>query len=234
MFKGILGESSGAYKTMFAMQQGFALAQAGMNLWSSVSDAYAKEPGTVWQKVAAGAKAALDQGTFLAMIQAITPQGFATGGHITGKGTGTSDDIPIMASNGEFMMKASAVSKLGLSALNYMNLTGEIPDHSKYMSMKSPSTQSDLSIQKFKDGGEIGVPRLNYTDVDSRRFNSIPKNSSQGEGGGDIKIEVNITDSGVNTSGGNTQNQKQLGDAIGNAVRAVIIREKRQGGLLSK
>lgn len=234
MFKGILGESSGAYKTMFAMQQGFALTQAGMNLWSSVSDAYAKEPGTVWQKVAAGAKAALDQGTFLAMIQAITPQGFATGGHITGKGTGTSDDIPIMASNGEFMMKASAVSKLGLSALNYMNLTGEIPDHSKYMSMNSSSAQSDLSIQKFKDGGVIGVPQLNYTDVDSRRFNSIPKNSSQGEGGGDIKIEVNITDSGVNTSGGNTQNQKQLGDAIGNAVRAVIIREKRQGGLLSK
>ena len=234
MFKGILGESSGAYKTMFAMQQGFALAQAGMNLWSSVSDAYAKEPGTVWQKVAAGAKAALDQGTFLAMIQAITPQGFATGGHITGKGTGTSDDIPIMASNGEFMMKASAVSKLGLSALNYMNLTGQIPEHSNYMSMNSQSNQSDLSIQKFKDGGEIGVPRLNYTDVDSRRFNSIPKNSSQGEGGGDIKIEVNITDSGVNTSGGNTQNQKQLGDAIGNAVRAVIIREKRQGGLLSK
>jgi tape measure domain-containing protein len=234
MFKGILGESSGAYKTMFAMQQGFALTQAGMNLWSSVSDAYAKEPGTVWQKVAAGAKAALDQGTFLAMIQAITPQGFATGGHITGKGTGTSDDIPIMASNGEFMMKASAVSKLGLSALNYMNLTGEIPDHSKYMSMKSPSTQSDLSIQKFKDGGEIGVPRLNYTDVDSRRFNSISKNSAQGEGSGDIKIEVNITDSGVNTSGGNTQNQKQLGDAIGDAVRAVIMKEKRQGGLLSK
>lgn len=234
MFKGILGESSGAYKTMFAMQQGFALTQAGMNLWSSVSDAYAKEPGTVWQKVAAGAKAALDQGTFLAMIQAITPQGFATGGHITGKGTGTSDDIPIMASNGEFMMKASAVSKLGLSALNYMNLTGEIPDHSKYMSMNSQSTQSDLSIQKFKDGGEIGVPRLNYTDVDSRRFNSIPKNSSQGEGGGDIKIEVNITDSGVNTSGGNTQDQRQFAQVVGNAVRAVIIQEKRQGGLLSK
>jgi len=57
---------------------------------------------------------------------------------------------------------------------------------------------------------------------------------NNGGGGGDVSIQVNITDSGVNTSGGNTQNQKQLGDAIGNAVRAVIIREKRQGGLLSK
>ena len=237
MFKGILGESSGAYKTMFAMQQGFALTQAGMNLWSSVSDAYAKEPGTVWQKVAAGAKAALDQGTFLAMIQAITPQGFATGGHITGKGTGTSDDIPIMASNGEFMMRQYAASKIGLVALNYMNQTGEIPFQSEYLGMKSQylgSAQPDLNVQKFKDGGLVGGTRMSNEDGDRRRFNSIPKNSSQGEGGGDIKIEVNITDSGVNTSGGNTQNQKQLGDAIGNAVRAVIIREKRQGGLLSK
>ena len=234
MFKGILGESSGAYKTMFAMQQGFALTQAGMNLWSSVSDAYAKEPGTVWQKVAAGAKAALDQGTFLAMIQAITPQGFATGGHITGKGTGTSDDIPIMASNGEFMMKASAVSKLGLSALNYMNLTGEIPDHSKYMSMKSPSTQSDLSIQKFKDGGEIGVPRLNYTDVDSRRFNSIPKNSSQGEGVNKVIIN-NYGSEKVETSKDADGNlMVTIGKMIDGAVDRGIDRNMKQGYPLGK
>lgn len=57
---------------------------------------------------------------------------------------------------------------------------------------------------------------------------------NNGGGGGDVSIQVNVTDSGVNTSGGNTQNQKQLGDAIGNAVRAVIMKEKRQGGLLSK
>ncbi|MFW2173767.1 tape measure protein [Acinetobacter guillouiae] len=176
MFKGILGESSGAYKTMFAMQQGFALTQAGMNLWSSVSDAYAKEPGTVWQKVAAGAKAALDQGTFLAMIQAITPQGFATGGHITGKGTGTSDDIPIMASNGEFMMRQYAASKIGLVALNYMNQTGEIPFQREYLGMKSHylgSTQPDLNVQKFKDGGLVGVSRINNADVERSQFDSI-------------------------------------------------------------
>ena len=176
MFKGILGESSGAYKTMFAMQQGFALTQAGMNLWSSVSDAYAKEPGTVWQKVAAGAKAALDQGTFLAMIQAITPQGFATGGPITGKGTGTSDDIPIMASNGEFMMRQYAASKIGLVALNYMNQTGEIPFQREYIGMKSQylgSTQPDLNVQKFKDGGLVGVTRINNADAERSQFNSV-------------------------------------------------------------
>ena len=67
-------------------------------------------------------------------------------------------------------------------------------------------------------------------DKDNKAFTNMVNNRS---GGGDVSIQVNITDSGVSTSGGNTQNQKQLGDAIGNAVRAVIIREKRQGGLLS-
>jgi hypothetical protein len=179
MFRGILGESSGAYKTMFAMQQGFALTQAGMNLWSSVSDAYAKEPGTVWQKVAAGAKAALDQGTFLAMIQAITPQGFATGGHITGKGTGTSDDIPIMASNGEFMIRQAAVSKLGLVALNYMNKTGELPFQSEFNAAKYQfSLPNKQPTEKFRDGGLIGVSRMSNADVERRQFDSIQRSNS--------------------------------------------------------
>lgn len=179
MFRGILGESSGAYKTMFAMQQGFALTQAGMNLWSSVSDAYAKEPGTVWQKVAAGAKAALDQGTFLAMIQAITPQGFATGGHITGKGTGTSDDIPIMASNGEFMIRQAAVSKLGLVALNYMNKTGELPFQGEFNAAKYQfSLPNNQHTEKFRDGGLVGVSRMSNADVERRQFESIQQSNS--------------------------------------------------------
>ena len=57
---------------------------------------------------------------------------------------------------------------------------------------------------------------------------------NNGGGGGDVTIQVNVTDAGVNTSGGNTQDQKQFAQVVGNAVRAVIIQEKRQGGLLSK
>lgn len=49
-----------------------------------------------------------------------------------------------------------------------------------------------------------------------------------------VTIQVYVTDSGVNTNGANTQDQKQLGQMIGNAVRTVIRQEQRQGGLLSK
>jgi hypothetical protein len=39
------------------------------------------------------------------------PQGFATGGHITGAGTSTSDSIPARLSNGEFVVNAAATAQ---------------------------------------------------------------------------------------------------------------------------
>lgn len=46
---------------------------------------------------------------------------FADGGAITGAGTGVSDSVPIMASAGEYMIKASTVRKLGVGFLNQLN-----------------------------------------------------------------------------------------------------------------
>lgn len=45
----------------------------------------------------------------------------ATGGYVTGAGTSTSDSIPAMLSNGEYVMQASAVRRIGVPALNAMN-----------------------------------------------------------------------------------------------------------------
>lgn len=85
MFKNMLGESSSAYHVLYESQRAFALAQAGMNMWKAASDAYANEPGTWYQKAAAAAIATIKSGTFVSLIQAATPQGFADGGY-TGNG----------------------------------------------------------------------------------------------------------------------------------------------------
>jgi hypothetical protein len=50
-----------------------------------------------------------------------------TGGFITGIGGPKDDRVPIMASPGEFMLKASSAQKLGKPTLNYMNQTGALP-----------------------------------------------------------------------------------------------------------
>lgn len=78
-------------------------------------------------------------------------------------------------------------------------------------------------IKGYSDGGVVG-------GVSS----SISSQLSSSQQQGDVNIEVNVTGSGTTTSGGNTNNQKQLGQMIGNAVRTIIRQEQRQGGLLSK
>jgi tape measure domain-containing protein len=51
---------------------------------------------------------------------------YASGGSVRGPGTGTSDDIPAMLSNGEFVMKASAVQKFGPAFMEAVN-AGKVP-----------------------------------------------------------------------------------------------------------
>lgn len=51
----------------------------------------------------------------------INTGGFATGGYVSGPGTATSDSIPAYLSNGEYVMKASAVRKYGIGAMQAMN-----------------------------------------------------------------------------------------------------------------
>lgn len=62
----------------------------------------------------------------------------ATGGYIRGPGTPTSDSIPAMLSDREFVLRAAAVRKIGVERLHHMNATGTIPG--------------------FRNGGQVGVP----------------------------------------------------------------------------
>lgn len=54
-------------------------------------------------------------------------KGRARGGLVTGPGTETSDSIPTLLSNREYVLQASAVRSIGVPALDHMNRTGTIP-----------------------------------------------------------------------------------------------------------
>jgi len=51
----------------------------------------------------------------------------AVGGKINGPGGPKSDKIPILASNGEYVIKADSVKRLGVGVLDYINQKGELP-----------------------------------------------------------------------------------------------------------
>ncbi|MBC7630328.1 hypothetical protein, partial [Aeromicrobium sp.] len=53
----------------------------------------------------------------------------AGGGAVFGPGSGTSDSINARLSNGEFVVKADSVRKLGLGNLNEINQTGQLPGY---------------------------------------------------------------------------------------------------------
>ncbi len=206
MFGAMLGESSSAYRALYGAQQAFALSMAGMNVWKSASDAYANEPGTVWQKIGAAAKATLDQGTFVAMIQAATPKGFANGGYT---GHGGKYEPAGVVHKGEGVLTQEEVKALG-----------------------GPQGFEDLR-KSIRRGYATGGLVTDTHRVGMGAVNAINSGGGNSSSSGDVNITVNVTDSGVTTQS-NQSDQKQLGQMIGNAVRTVIRQEQRQGGLLAK
>lgn len=64
-------------------------------------------------------------GGFAARWKDAFGKGLATGGSVDGPGTGTSDSVPAMLSNGEYVLNAQAVDRLGVPFLNGLN-TGRL------------------------------------------------------------------------------------------------------------
>ncbi|MDP7764236.1 tape measure protein [Acinetobacter baumannii] len=213
MFKNMLGESSSAYRILYESQRAFALAQAGMNMWKAASDAYANEPGTWYQKAAAAAIATIKSGTFVSLIQAATPQGFADGGYT---GNGLKHTPAGIVHKGEVVWSQEDIKRWGgVSVVESMR-------------QSKPSG--------YANGGYVSN---NTTDViatrrEARQFDAINSNQTQSSSS-DIPINVYVTVNADGSSKTDTQNDsKQLGQMIGNAVRTIIRQEQRQGGLLSK
>lgn len=80
------------------------------------------------------------------IIGTVKPQFAAAGGFITGPGTATSDSIPARLSHGEYVVKASAVSALGIRFMDMLN------------SMNSVSPRRRHLGNRFAEGG-IVTPR---------------------------------------------------------------------------
>lgn len=70
---------------------------------------------------------------------------FATGGYVSGPGTGTSDSIRAWLSNGEFVMRAAAVRKYGLDFLYKLN------------GLRMDPRKAKLGMPAFATGGLVST-----------------------------------------------------------------------------
>lgn len=106
--------------------------------------------------------AAISASVALNSVKAI---GFASGGAISGIGTSTSDSIPAMLSDGEFVLRAEAVNRIGVPTLNALN-EGRIKHFSAGGVVSSVSSV----------GGAIGgAVSINISAIDGNSVRSFLK-----------------------------------------------------------
>lgn len=172
--KGIF--SSGPEETMtqkFARQDAERAAKAAKSAPASSTPAPTAAPATPSSAIGSyAADSALKEREAKAMKAA----GLKKGGAVRGPGTGTSDDVPIMASNGEFMIKASAVRKLGLPLLNAINEVGDSKKEEADDSMEDKMSEMGMkkggAIRCMASGGFVGAK-------DSEDYNRYARTEDQ-------------------------------------------------------
>ena len=84
----------------------------------------------------------------------------ASGGYISGPGTGTSDSIPAMLSNGEYVIKAATVKKFGTSLFDNIN-AGSLPVMPSANNMSTPrfaSVGSTASVSQSSVASRQSAP----------------------------------------------------------------------------
>lgn len=114
-------------KALTALSKTLALATVAINTGKAISDAIAANAGKPWGFATIATVIAQILSAMTSATSIINSAKFATGGLVSGPGTGTSDSIPAMLSNGESVMTARATGMFAplLSTLN--QLGGGVP-----------------------------------------------------------------------------------------------------------
>lgn len=198
------GEQSSAYKAMFAIEKGFAIAQSALAIQTGVSKAIAlgfpQNIPVIAQTVMEGAKVA-------SAIRAITDTGFANGGYT---GHGGKYEPAGVVHKGEGVLTQEEVKALG-----------------------GPQGFEDLR-KSIRRGYATGGLVADTHRVGMGAVSAINSGGGNGGGsGGDVYYTqtIHIASDGSTTS---ESDAKQLGKMMENMTLSVIRREQRQGGLLSK
>lgn len=109
-------------------------------------------------------------GGFAARWKAAFGKGLASGGSVAGPGTGTSDSIPAMLSNGEYVLNAQAVDRLGVPFLNGLN-TGRLRGFASGGLVGSGGV-AGYKAERGSNGGQVQSVNLsmNISAMDASSF----------------------------------------------------------------
>ncbi|WP_264402697.1 tape measure protein [Vibrio parahaemolyticus] len=155
------GEQSNTYRTLFAISKGFAVAQAGLNLWMAISNASAVQP---WYAAAAAIASATAQGAgILASLKSSSYQGQAHDGI---------DRVPA-ANEGTWLLKANEMVLNPAQADNFRWMVGVMQQmKAAFGAMSASSTGSNY-------GGGVVVNIHTPAGTQTRQQESVAPDGSK-------------------------------------------------------
>lgn len=153
MFKQEGDKQNKYYKAAITAEKAFSIARAMIAIKTGIALA-ANNPWPL--NLAAMATVAAQTASIVSDIRTIHVEGFATGGKIRGAGTPTSDSIPILASDREYMVRAYAAEKLGTPTMDYINKYGELPQNTHRVGMGAVN-----AIGAGRGGDVVVQPQIN-------------------------------------------------------------------------
>jgi hypothetical protein len=151
-------ESTGAYKALAIAQATIGTGLAIANAWVAASQLAVQMANPAILPIMGGTLTALLSANLGAQIAAIQAANYANGGFVSGPGTSKSDDIPAWLSNGEYVMRAEAVRRIGVAQLNAMNYGQPRAYASGGMVGSSPSYYGGDTTVNIIDQRASGAP----------------------------------------------------------------------------
>jgi hypothetical protein len=132
---------------------------------------------------------------------------FAKGGLVPGSGSGTADNIPAMVSSGEFVMKKSAVQRIGASNLAAMNsggtvqkfFAGGVADKIAQARNQSVTTEKktpkdiksiQLKLPKFATEKSVGIATSSYLPTPTNASISVDRDAIVNQSIGDLGYKL--------------------------------------------
>ncbi len=204
------GEQSGAYKAMFLVQQGIAIAQGIIS--TELAAAKALELGPILGIPAAAVVRGLGYAS-VGLIAAQTIAGFSDGGYT---GNGLKHTPAGIVHKGEVVWSQDDIKRWGgVSVVESMRTS-------------SPSG--------YANGGYVSN---NQSDViatrrETRQFDAINSNNTNTKPSGDISISQTITFTNDGSAQVDTQGQKEIAQSLNSMMNSWARRESMQGGVLYK
>ena len=163
---GVLGAFGGAVGQGSGLLSGFNLIQSALNIGTKPAEATSTIAAT--SALTELTASAISASSALSAMSFTRGGGFfhrfASGGPIIGAGTSTSDRIPAMLSNGEYVLNANAVRRVGrplLDAINY--------GHARHFASGGLASKSVIHVTNGHSSGSPVVINVSTMDADSFR-----------------------------------------------------------------